>query len=118
MALQVRHQLIHRHPIDTRTALILPHALERPCEIAALDDLRHQVVVSRAFVSSRRRSGFTAALACRGFTPIRQREFHLIDRHLVLGLPVTHGRVALLSVWPFALGRSNFPEALRYYGRC
>jgi hypothetical protein len=36
----------------------------------------------------------------------------------VPGLAVTHGRLALLSVWPFASRRSVLPEALRSYGRC
>ena len=69
-------------------------------------------------MSLRRRRGFTTPLCARGFTPILQRELDLLDGLLVHGLVVMHGRFALLSVWPFALGRSTFPEARRYYGRC
>jgi hypothetical protein len=52
------------------------------------------------------------------YAAILQRQLHLLDGFLVPGLVVMHGRFALLSVWPFALGRSTFPEARRYYGRC
>ena len=56
-----------------------------------------------------RPSGFTALLGRRGFIPTawqELRELQLLGL-LVHGLPTTHGRFALLSVWPFALRRSE-----------
>jgi len=46
VVVQIRHQRVHRHSVDPCTAFVLPHALQRPCEIAALDNLKHQIVVS------------------------------------------------------------------------
>jgi hypothetical protein len=92
--------------------------MQCPYEIPSLDDLFHQTGESLALGFVGRRSGFTAPLGSRGFTPRFQRELELGIRYLVHGLFVVHGRVALLTVWPFALGRSTIPEALGYYGLC
>ena len=79
-------------------------AVQRASQIPSLDDPLHELkrVESRALVFERRRHSFTAPLSARGFTLSLQRQLHLIDGHLVPGPVVTHGRFALLSVWPFA----------------
>ena len=94
--------------------------MQRAAQIPSLDDPLHerQRVESWALVFVCRRPRFTAPRFARGFTRSLQRQLHLIDGHLVHGAVVTHDRFALLSVWPFASGRSVLPEALRYYGRC
>ena len=43
---QVLRQLVHGHPVDAGTALVLPHSLQRRLSVAALDHPLHQVVVS------------------------------------------------------------------------
>ena len=43
---QVLRQLVHGHPVDAGTALVLPHSLQRRLDVAALDHLFHQAVVS------------------------------------------------------------------------
>ncbi len=43
---QVCRQLIHGHPIDTGTALVLLHSLQRRLDVATLDHPFHQVVDS------------------------------------------------------------------------
>ena len=42
----VCRQLIHGHPIDPGTALVLLHSLQRRLDVAARDHLRHQAVDS------------------------------------------------------------------------
>ena len=102
---------------STRLARVTAKADQMIKDLAAADAatapaLRNQLV------SLRRRHGFTTPLSARGFTPHVQRQLDLLNRFLVRGPVVMHGRFALLSVWPFASGRSILPEALRYYGRC
>ena len=99
---QVLRQLVHGHPVDAGTALVLPHALQCRLGVAALDHLFHQAVRSWALVSVRRRRRFAAPLATRGFTPTFQWELQLPGR-LAHGVFETHGRPALLLVRPFAL---------------
>ena len=103
---QVLRQLVHGHPIDAGTALVLPHALQRRLGVAALDHLFHQAVRSWALVSARRRRRFAAPLASQGFTPTLQRELQLPGL-LAHGVFETHGRPALLLVRPFV--PSNLP---------
>lgn len=110
MRRQVRRQFVDGHPVHTGAALVLPHALQRRRDIAALDHPLHQAVVSRASVSAHRRQGFAASLALGGFTPCLQRELQLPGL-LVPGPSETHGRFALPSVRPFT------PLSVqRYYG--
>jgi len=103
---QVRQQVIHTHPVDARTALVLPHALQRHLQVAALDHPLHQLhraAASRALVSLRPRHGFTAPPYVRGFTPILRQQLHLHGL-LVHGHSETQRRFALLSVRPFTGG--------------
>jgi hypothetical protein len=122
---QVLRQLIHGHPVDAGTALVLPHSLQRRLDVAALDHPFHQMVVSCAFVSVRRRWCFAAPLALEGFTLRLQRQLQLpgLLAHCTFE---NHGRPALPSVLPFAPGRpglmawghQRLPPARRYYGLC
>jgi hypothetical protein len=98
---QVLRQLVHGHPVDAGTALVLLHALQRRLGVAALDHLFHQAIRSWALVSAHRRRRFAASLAPRDFTPTVQRE-HELPRLLAHGVFETHGRPALLLVRPFA----------------
>ena len=43
---QVLWQLLHAHPVDARTALILPHAFQRSYEVGTPDHLLHQEMLA------------------------------------------------------------------------
>ena len=99
-------QLLHAHPVDARTALILRTRFNAPTRLrpttSSIGDARFLTVVSRLIPFSSHRSGFATPLYLRGFTPILQRE---------LQLPATPRRMAfsrstvchtLLCVRPFS----------------
>jgi hypothetical protein len=107
---QIPGQLLHRHPVQAGTALVLPHPLQRGPKVGGLHDPLHQPARSRASGLARRRRLFLAPLRSRGFTPAPQRELQL-PGHLRLFAFEAHERLALLSVQPFAAPGS-------YYGLC
>jgi hypothetical protein len=43
---QIHMQFFHRHPVNPRTALVLPHALERSSRVRAFDHRFHQAAVA------------------------------------------------------------------------
>ena len=121
--LQMRRQLVHRHPVDAGTALVLLHSRVRRLGVVATDHLFHEAVRSRAFVSTRRRRRFAASLCSRGCTPTPQREPQLPGL-LAPFVFEAHGRLALPSVRPFTASESSYfgssplRLARRYYGLC